>query len=94
MWNPHWKSKRFRNKVPQIKYFYVKSFKIFLKNQSILIYVDYSESNASYLFPRKLQQIQRVQKHYLIEQIQLQTTTFNKITIISYTFLTVMQKSL
>jgi len=33
------------------------------------IYVDCSESNNSYSFPRKLQQIQRAQQHYTIEQI-------------------------
>ena len=33
------------------------------------MYVGHSESNASYLFPRKLQRIQRAQEHYLMEQI-------------------------
>ena len=39
-------------------------------------YVVCSESNASYLFPWKLQEIQRAQQQYLIEQILSYKTLF------------------
>jgi len=46
--------------------------------------VSHYESNASYLFPWKLQQMQRAQYHYLIEQIlSYKTLVFNKVTTIS-----------
>ena len=43
-----------------------------------------SKSNASYLFPRKLQQIRRVQWHCLIEQtLSYDTLFFSTVTTIS-----------
>ena len=48
------------------------------------IYMGCSESNASYLFPWKLQQMQRTQEHYLIEQIlSYRTLFFNTVSTIS-----------
>jgi len=45
------------------------------------------------LFPRKLQQIQRSQSHYLIEQIlSNETLFFNVVSTISCSFLTAMNK--
>ena len=38
--------------------------------------MDCSESNASYLFPQKLQQLQRAQQHCLIEHIHSYTMKF------------------
>ena len=37
------------------------------KEGAAAMFVDSSERNTSYLFPWKLQQIQRAQYHYLIE---------------------------
>ena len=51
-------------------------------------YVGCSESNASYLFPW------RVQQHYLIEQILISKTLFNIVTTISYAVLSAMDKNL
>jgi len=46
-----------------------------------------SENNASYLFPWKLQQIERAQLHYLIEQILSCKTLFlNTVPTLSSTF--------
>jgi len=48
-------------------------------------YIGCLKSNASYLFPWKLQQIQRAQKHYLIEQIlSYETLFFNTVNTISH----------
>jgi len=58
-------------------------------------HVDHSNSNASYLFPMELQQIQRAQWHYLIEHIlSYKMLFFNVVTTISSAFLPVMNKSL
>jgi len=51
------------------------------------IYIGYSESNVSYLFPWELPQIQRAQKHYLIEQIlSYKILFFSVVYTISYAF--------
>ena len=56
--------------------------------------IGHSESNVFYLFPWKLQKIQRA-KHYLTEQTLTYTTVFvNIVTIISHALLAVMNKSL
>ena len=47
------------------------------------IYVGHSESDASYLFPWKLQQIPEAQEHHFIEQIlSYKTLFFNTVTTI------------
>ena len=52
-----------------------------------IFYVGCSESNVSYLFPWKLQQLQRVQEHYLIDQIlSYKALFFNMVTTISCAF--------
>ena len=57
-------------------------------------YIGRSKCNASYLVPQKLQLIQRVQWHYLIELIlSYKTLFFNIFTTISYAFLSAMNKS-
>ena len=60
------------------------------------IYVGCSKSNASYLFPRKLQQTRRAQKHCLIEQILSCKTQFffHMVATFSYAFLPAVSKSL
>ena len=61
----------------------------------LLKYVGHSKSNASCLFPWKLQQMQRTQEHYLIEQIlSYKTLFFSIVTTISYAFLPAMNKIL
>jgi len=54
-----------------------------------------SESDTSYLLLWNLQQIQRAQYHYLIEEIlSYKTLSFSIVTTISYAFLLAMKKSL
>ena len=56
--------------------------------------IDDSDTNASYLFPWKWQQIQRAEKHSWIEKIlSYKTLFFNVVTAISYAFLPVMYKN-
>ena len=58
-------------------------------------YVGLSESNTSYLYPWKLQQIQKAQECYLIEEIlRYETLFFNIDTTISYTFSSAVNRSL
>jgi len=58
-------------------------------------HVDHSNSNASYLFPMELQQIQRARWHYMIEHIlSYKMLIFNIYINICYSFSTVMNKSL
>jgi len=57
-------------------------------------YIGYSKNNASYLFPQKLQQIQRAQKQYWTEHILSYKALFLIVTTISYAFLPAMNKSL
>ena len=60
-----------------------------------LVYVVHPESNASYLFPWKLQQMQRAQQNYLTEHIVSYKTLFlNTVTISSYAFSPAMNMSL
>ena len=59
------------------------------------IYIGCYKSNVSYLFPWKLQQIQRAQQHYWIEKILSdKTLVFNIVTTINYAFSPVMNKTL
>jgi len=60
---------------------------------SLLIYLVCSKSNASYLFPCKLPQIQRVQNHYLTVHILSYKTLFFNIVTISHIFLPAVNKS-
>ena len=61
------------------------------KAQLSIKYVGCFESNASYLFPWKLQQILRAQKHCLIEKIlSYKTLFFNIVTTIGCAFLPAM----
>ena len=59
------------------------------------MYIGCSESNASCLSPWKVQQKQRAQEHYLIEQILCYRMLFiNVVTTIGYAFSPAMNKSL
>jgi len=59
------------------------------------MYVGHSESNVCYLLPWKLQQTERAQLYYLIEQILIYKTLFsNTVTTISYALLPTMNKSM
>ena len=49
----------------------------FLHHTLTNAYVGHFVSNAFYLFPWKLQLIQRAQQYYLIEQILRDKTTFS-----------------
>ena len=56
--------------------------------------IGYSESDASYLVPWKLQKIQRAQHYWIEEILNYKTLFFNIVTTISYAFLPAMSKSL
>ena len=59
------------------------------------VHKGHSKSNASYLFPWKLQLKQRAQQHCLTEQNSSYKTLFyNVVSTISYVFLPMMNKSL
>ena len=63
--------------------------------KEVKMYVGCCGSNASYLSPWKLQQIERAQELYLIEQIlRYKSLFFNIVTTISYVFPPEMNKSL
>ena len=58
-------------------------------------YIGHFESNVSYLLPWKLQQIQRAQQCYLIEQIlRNKTLFFNTVTTTNYAFSPTVNNSL
>jgi len=76
---------------PWISYLYHQLFASYCAS----IYVACFESDASYLFSWKIQQVQRAQWHCLIEQIlSYKILFFNIVTTISYKFLRAMNKSL
>lgn len=50
------------------------------------IYIGHYKSNASYIFPRKLKQIQRPKKYYLLEAIFIYKVLFSNIVNITYIF--------
>ena len=57
--------------------------------------IGHSKSNVSYLFPWKLQPIQKTQWHYWIEpMLSYKTLFFNAVTTIRYAFSPAMNKSL
>jgi len=57
-------------------------------------YIGHSKSNASYLFPWKLQQIQRAQYYLIVQFLHYETLFFITDTIISYVFSPATNRSL